>query len=351
VFSQGPGQGGYSQNFYHPTNNSRSGGAMRISVPPIVPAMQIKQQDAHAHIPSCGKGGGAKREFQYPNSNRDTNETKGLVTPRFYQDTLRNDEVDFVAMTTPHLTVGRVAQTPRATAPLGQEDEPIVPALTPRYDPSLGFYVDVDQHHDKLAIPSSPRVPNTPRVQSVRGCAPKVMPVVVLKSKTLDSLCVEWSLSSASYPNGVFLCIDNGKQGAFTPCFFWSAMDLRSHMREKGRVPIVHIITNLKGATTYRICLCEAAEDGTPILHASRDGLSNPRNKLQTFTTAGTKAAPPRKTWNNPAWKPKWKPTPEWQPEWQPEQLESPRHRFSQVRYGASKVNTTKRRPASTGLF
>lgn len=270
------------------------------------------------------------REFQHPNSHRAMNETKGLVTPSFYEETLRNDEVDFVAISTPHLTVGRAIQTPRPT-PRG-DDDPIVASITPAYDSTLGSYVGVDQSNHRIAIPCSPRLPSTPRVQSATGISPRALPRLIMKAKTTDSLCVEWNLSSCIYLNGVHLCIDDGKKGPFTSCFFWSAQDLGAHMRMKGRTPVTHIITNLRAASSYRVCLAEANQAGEPVLHFSRDAHS--RHKHDTFVTAGSRPAKkPREMWNNPLWKPRWKPTPQWSADWQPEHVASPRHRFSQVRY------------------
>lgn len=360
--------------------------------------MPREQITPRVRAPNCGapKGGGGKVEFQWKAVERDVREKMGLQNdlsiPRWEQ-VLRIDGEDInvtsprdlpsepqtvpglsftglsaLAATQPMMTP-RTLDTPRTATtamktprtavdgvtprPTGEvldscgwlrpeirqenrmESEPAVPALTPRYISKLGLYATVDQNDNLMAMPASPRIPESPRVSTVRGIS-RVVPRLQLVSKTNDSLSVEWQLGAKPFPFGIFLCVDDGKEGAFGVCHFWSAADLREHMRENGRVPMQRVITNLKAASNYRLCLCEGSPDGVPLL-------VNRRGQTEFYRTAGTRKARPTHSHAKVQWKPKWKPSPDWEADYKAEYVQSPRYRFSQKRYGVGNRPQTAR--------
>jgi len=363
---------GFTLGFHHPAGGAIDG-ALRIRVPapsprdfPITPRSNPVTPRPRPANTGGAKGGGGMLDFQFKDADRDLKERPGLSTdltiPNWSQ-CLRIEGEDIAGTSTQEYqdapTAARAMQTPR-TGPLKtprpysvqstpqqlqqlqqldsfgflrvqpEETQMQQPAMTPRYDSSLGYYAPVDQNNQRLRVAESPRVPNSPRVNPVRGVA-RVCPRVTNTTRTMDSLAIEWVLPSKPFINGMFLCIDDGRNGPYTACHFWSPQDLRQHMRENGRAPVSRVITNLKGATKYRICLCEGDSDGQPMLPQTHAAATK---DAQYFSTTGVKKQKPQERWNLPRWKPKWKPSPEWQADFQPEHVQSPRYRFSSKRYG-----------------
>lgn len=98
---------------------------------------------------------------------------------------------------------------------------------------------------------------------------------------------MEWLPAGTYLPNGVHLCIDDGKGESYVVLESWSAIDLARHVRELAKQNMCVEVEGLHPATTYQLLLAEGDETGEPCLPTTSQMLSVPPVRFTTMCYPG----------------------------------------------------------------